>query len=188
LDPSPRSLNEAVHALDTQTVASRFHVEHLNGLFYLFNLRVKYSELLESSGDQVTTVERARQGADACTQMMSKVGVQLDGTPQSLKQLREVVRDMVANVSGEEQRKQPIFLCGSYFGEVVRDELAGGRWNFSADTMLSWTLDWEIGELELRLWPFQRVKEYAFGETNETLFALWKKTEKAYVDLGLASR
>lgn len=182
LDPSETHEQEAIRALDLQNVETLAHADHLSGLFFLFNLRAKYPEWIERYD---TSATRAMQGAQACIQMMWKMGIKLDRSPESLKQLERTLRGMFENAGGDEQRKQIIFLCGCYFGEIVRDELAGGLWNLSSDTMLSWTLDWAIGEFELHLWPFQRVKEYAARETNESLHELWKETEKAYVSLGL---
>jgi hypothetical protein len=54
--------------------------------------------------------------------------------------------------------------------------------------MLSWTVDWDLGDVELHLWPYQRVHEYATGQTDETLFDLWVQTEQAYTEFGLAAR
>ena len=70
----------------------------------------------------------------------------------------------------------------------MRHALAGGKWNFTADAMLSWTVDWLLGEVELQLWPFQRVHEYATGKTDESLMDLWEETEQAYIEFGLAAR
>jgi hypothetical protein len=119
---------------------------------------------------------------------MGKAGTQLDGTTESLKLLDQSLRKIYPTIEDDEELKTMIFLWGSYFGEVVREELAGGQWNFSADSLLSSTLDWDMGEIELHLWPFQRVMEYASDQTDKNLFDLWEETEQAYIDFGLAAR
>jgi hypothetical protein len=179
---------DAVKKLDPQVVASRTHVDHLIGLFYLFNLRAKFPELAHPSDDELPPSARAKQGADACREWMGKVGTQLDGTTESLKLLDYSLRKLYPTIEDDEEQKTMIFLWGSYFGDVVCEELAGGQWNFNADHMLSWTVDWDMGEIELHLWPFQRVMEYASGQTDKNLFDLWEETERAYIDFGLAAK
>jgi hypothetical protein len=188
LEPSDENRLEAIRRLDLDAVASRIHVDHLQGLFYLFNLRAKYPELANPSDDELTPAARAQHGAEACKAWMAKADILLDGSPESLNLLDQSLRRLYPSIKDDEQRKLMLFMWGSYFGEVVRGELAGGQWNFSAETMLSWTVDWDLGEIELQLWPFQRVSEYASGETSETLFDLWEQTEQAYIDFGLAAR
>jgi hypothetical protein len=187
LDPSPENKAEAVRLLDLDAVASRIHVDHLIGLFYLFNLRAKYPELAAPGDEEIPPAARAKQAAEACMQWMATTGMQLDDSVESLKTLDKHLKKIYKKIKGDEQRKMVLFMLGSYFGEVVKAELAGGKWNFSADNMLSWTLDWQLGDVELQLWPFQRVHEYATGKTKENLTKLWEQTEGAYLDFGLAA-
>jgi len=130
---------------------------------------------------------RAKQAAEACQIWISKIGLQLDGSVESLKLLDDQIRKIYKNFSDQEQEKLVLFMLGCYFGEVVSAELAGGKWNFSAETMLSWTLDWQLGDVELQLWPFQRVYEYAIAQNAETLTDLWEQTQQAYIHFGLTS-
>jgi tetratricopeptide (TPR) repeat protein len=188
LDPSAENLLEAIERLDLNAVASRIHVDHLLGLFYLFNLRAKYPEFAQPSDKDLPPAARAQQAAEACRAWMRKADIELDGSPESLHRLDHSLPQLYPTIEDEDQWKMVLFMLGSYFGEVVREELAGGQWNFSAETMLSWTVDWDLGDVELHLWPYQRVHEYATGQTDETLFDLWVQTEQAYTEFGLAAR
>jgi hypothetical protein len=187
LDPSPEHKAEAQRLIDLDAVASRIHVDHLIGLFYLFNLRAKYPELTSPSDEELPPPARAKQAAEACKQWIATAGIQLDDSVESLKTLDKHLKKIYKKIRADEQKKLVLFMLGSYFGEVVKAELAGGKWNFSADNMLSWTLDWQLGDVELQLWPFQRVHEYATGKTRENLNKLWEQTEEAYLEFGLAA-
>jgi len=187
LDPSPENRTEAIQLLDLDSVATRFHPDQFRGLFYLFNLRAKYPELAAPADEDLPPSVRAQQAAEACRRWTAKADLQLNNSVESLKILDKYLKKFYSEIKDKEQRKFVLFMLGSYFGEVVRAELAGGKWNFSAEVMLSWTIDWDIGEVELHLWPFQRVHEYATSKTNETLTDLWNETEQAYLDFGLAA-
>ena len=187
LDPSPENRTKAIRLLDCDAVASRIHVDQFQALFYLFNLRAKNPELVSPADEDLPPAARAQQAAEACRKWTAKAGLKLDNTVKSLEVLDKNLKKIYSEIKDKEQRKVVLFMLGSYFGEVVRAELAGGKWNFSADVMLAWTVDWDIGDVELHLWPFQRVHEYATAKTNETLTDLWEKTEKAYLDFGLAA-
>jgi hypothetical protein len=188
LEPSAENRSEAIRRLDLDAVTTRIHVDHLLALFYLFNLRAKYPLLAQPADEELPPAARAQQAAEACRRWMAKAGIQLDGSVESLRALDDTLRQIYPTITDEEQRKLVLFILGSYFGDVVRAELAGGQWNISAAPMLSWTVDWELGEVELHLWPFQRVHEYATGKTDENLFDLWIETEQAYIEFGLAAR
>jgi len=187
LDPSPENRTEAIRLLDLDAVATRFHPDQFRGLFYLFNLRAKYPELAAPADEDLPPSVRAQQAAEACRRWIAKSRIQLDNSVDSLKVLDKYLKEIYREITDEEQRKLSLFMLGSYFGEVVRAELAGGKWNFSTEEMLSWTIDWDIGEVELHLWPYQRVHEYATSKTNESLTDLWEQTEQAYLDFGLAA-
>ncbi|MCK4977750.1 MAG: hypothetical protein KAS36_12525 [Anaerolineales bacterium] len=186
-NPNEENRLEANKMLDPQVVASRSHVDHLIGLFYIFNLRAKFPDLANPPEDELPPSARAKQGADACREWMKQADIQIDGSLESLKLLDQSLRDIYPTIEDDEKVKMVLFMWGSYFGEVVRNELAGGQWNFDAENMSSWTVDWDMGEIELHLWPFQRVKEYASGKTDQSTFELWQETEQAYLDLGLAA-
>lgn len=187
LDPSPENRTEAIRLLDLDAVATRFHPDQFRGLFYLFNLRAKYPELAAPADEDLPPSVRAQQAAEACRRWIAKSRIQLDNSVDSLKVLDKYLKEIYREITDEEQRKLSLFMLGSYFGEVVRAELAGGKWNFSTEEMLAWTIDWDIGEVELHLWPYQRVHEYATSKTNESLTDLWEQTEQAYLDFGLAA-
>jgi hypothetical protein len=188
LDPSPENRAEAVRLLDLDAVSSRIHVDHFQALFYLFNLRAKYPELAAPDDAELPPAARAQQGAEACRRWISKAGIHLDDSLESLKVLDKHIKEIYRNIQDDEQRKMALFMLGSYYGEIVRHELAGGKWNFTVDALLSWTVDWVLGEVELQFWPFQRVHEYATGKTDESLIDLWEDTEQAYIEFGLAAQ
>lgn len=181
--PSEETRRQAQEMLQPQAVASRSHGDHLDALFYLYNLRARYPELAHPQPEELPFSERVRQGADACREWMAQGGIILNGTPQGLKLLDEHLRTIYRTLDSEEKRKQALFLWGSYFGEVVRRELAGGQWNMRGDNMLKCSLDWDMGEVELHLWPFNRVKEYVTGENEKGLYALWQEAEQAYIEM-----
>ncbi len=56
------------------------------------------------------------------------------------------------------------------------------------ETMLSWTVDWDLGNVELQLCPFQRVYEYVTAKISETLSTLWEQAKQADIEYGLAAR
>jgi hypothetical protein len=119
---------------------------------------------------------------------MAFAGITLDGTPESLKLLDEQIRSIFQAASDEQEKKTFLFFLGSYFGEVAREELAGGQWNFSEENMLAWTLDWDMGGIELHLWAFQHVYKYAIAQSGKPLFQLWQETEQAYIEYGQAMK
>ncbi len=187
LDPSPENRRKAIEMLSPQAVASRGHRGHLRALFYLYNLRALHPDLAQPPVDELPLEERARQGADACVKWMAGGGLMLDGTPESLKRLDETIREVFRSLDSEEKRKYALFLWGSYFGEVVRKELAGGRWQAHGKAMSEIAVDWELGEAVLHLWPYRQVQAYVTGKVAQGLYALWRETEQAYIDLGLAA-
>lgn len=187
LEPSPENRRKAIEMLAPQAVASPNHVGHLWGLFYLYNLRALHPDLAQPPADELPLEEVVRQAADICVKWMAAGDVRLDGTPESLKLLDETIRIVFKSLDSEEKRKQALFLWGSYFGEVVRKELAGGKWREHKKAMMEIAVDWELGEAELHLWPFREVREYVSGKTEEGLYDLWREVEKMYIDLGLAA-
>lgn len=187
LTPSLENRHKAIEMLSPQAAASRNHVGHLWALFYLYNLRALHPDLAQPQPDELPLEERARQGAELCVKWMAEGGLMLDGTPESLKLLDETMRVVFQSLDSEEKRKQALFAWGSYFGEVVRKELAGGQWRAHGKTMTEIAVDWELGEAELHLWAYRHVKAYVTGKTEKDLYALWKETERAYIDLGLAA-
>lgn len=187
LDHSPENRRKAIEMFSPQTVASRNHLGHLWALFYLYNLRALHPDLAQPQPDELPLEERARQGAELCVKWMAEGGLMLDGTPESLKLLDETMRVVFRSLDSEEKRKQALFAWGSYFGEVVRKELAGGQWRSHGKAMTEIAVDWELGEADLHLWAYRQVKAYVTGKVEQGLYALWIETEQAYIDLGLAA-
>ncbi len=187
LEPTPENRRKAIEMLSPQAVASRNHVGHLWALFHLYNLRALHPDLAQPHPDELPLEERARQGAELCVQWMAEGGVMLDGTPESLKLLDDTMRVVFRSLDSEEKRKQALFAWGSYFGEVVRKELAGGQWRAHGKAMTEIAVAWELGEAELHLWAYRHVKAYVTGKVEKGLYALWTETEQAYLDLGLAA-
>jgi tetratricopeptide (TPR) repeat protein len=187
LDPSTEKRTEVIRLLDRDAVATRSHADYIQALFYLFNLRAKYPELASPDDEDLPPAARAQQAAEACRLWAAKAGIQLDGKPESLMVLDKHLTEIYRNINDAEQQKLVLFMLGSYFGEVVKNELAGGKWNFSEEMMLAWTIDWDMGDVELHLWPFQRVHEYGTSKIKENLTDLWSETEQAYLDFGLAA-
>jgi hypothetical protein len=126
--------------------------------------------------------------------------ITLDGSVESVKlldqkakQLRRVYKaapeaEEIEGPAALVSKKGLIFMLGSYFGEVVRKELAGGQWKPEEKNLLTSTLDWDIGEVELHLWPSNHAYEYLSRKTKKTFYELWQETEKAYLDYGLATK
>jgi hypothetical protein len=129
-----------------------------------------------------------REAANACRSAMMEGGLKLDGTPESLKLLDRSMREMYRGIGGKERQKGLFLMWGSYFGEVVRDELAGGQWRIAQKNLLQSTLTWQLGEVELHLWPFKVVHEYITGQNNKSLYETWSEIEEQYIDHGLAAR
>ena len=118
---------------------------------------------------------------------MDQGGIQLDGTPASLQLLDRYARKIYKGIKIKEERKTILFLIGSYFGEVVRKELAGGQWKYSDRNLLETTVDWDMGEIELHLWAFNHTHEILEKKTKKSFYALWEETEQAYTNFGLAA-
>lgn len=187
LSPSIETRSLAIHSLHPQFAASLSHVGHLDTLFYLYNIRARHPDLANPDPDELPPAERARQGYEACTSWMAHGGLQLDGSVESLKLLDQHLVD-VWEAMDLSQHKMVLFLIGSYVGEVIREELAGGQWNFSEENMLAWTLDWEMGEAEMHLHPYLHVRQLVDGETKMPFFQLWQEAEATYIELGLSAR
>ena len=199
--PTEEDQRKAVEMLNPQSVASRSHGDHLHSLFHLFNLRARYPELANPASEHLPFVGRAKQGEEACRRLMPALAqISLDASIESLmhldqraKQLRRVYKaapeaEEVEGPAALVSKKGLIFMLGSYFGEVVRKELAGGQWKADDRNLLASTLDWEMGEIELHLWPFNHAFEYLTGKTKKTFHQLWQETEQSYLHLGLAAK
>jgi hypothetical protein len=185
--PSDQTRRSAQEMLHVQSVATRSHGDHILALFYLFNLRSRHPELANPSSDELLPAERISQGAEACIAWMAKGGIQLNGTPASLQLLDRYARKIYKRSQNKEDRKAILFFIGSYFGEAVRKELAGGQWKFSEDNLLKTTVDWDMGEIELHLWAFNHTHELLEKKTKKSFYALWEETEQAYTNSGLAA-
>lgn len=185
--PSEYARQAVTEMIDPQAVASRSHSDHLMALFFLYNLRARHPDLASPSPEELPPAERARQGSEACQKWMAHGGIHLDGTPESLRLLDEHARGIYRAARNDKGRKRFVFLWGSYFGEVVRRELAGGQWKLSTENLRESTVDWDMGEVELHLWPFNHAFEFVTGQKEETFYQLWEKTEKSYIKLGLAA-
>lgn len=184
LGPTPELLKIAREALDPQAVASRVHPSHLISLYYLYNLRQRHPEIIEPEQSELTSAERARQGAQACVEWMAEGGLNLDFTPGSLATLDKIIHELYATLKEENKRVQAIFLWGSYLGEVTRRELAGGQWQLTEEFWDS-SLYWDMGEIDFKMWIFRYLRQYLTGEVNKTLFQAWQETEEAYLNSGL---
>lgn len=174
--------------LDPQWVATRSHPDHLSTLFYLYNLHARHPDLASPSAEELPPAELARLGAEACQKWMAHCGIHLDGTAESLKLLDERTKAIYKAAQNDGEGKNFLFLWGSYFGEVVRRELAGGQWKFSKKNFLESTVDWDIGEVELHLWPFKHAFEFVTGPKKETFYQLWQESEKSYINFGMAAK
>ena len=88
-----------------------------------------------------------------------------------------------------------ILTWGSYFAEVVRDELPGGRWEIRTTEQGNWAKDmfgfsvvWGVGRGKLELRPFRHMCEYIRCETEKTLYEVWQELKQKYDDLGLVGK
>jgi len=135
------------------------------------------------AGDALSP-ESARQAADLFQKWAARQGVTLDRTPESLKVLDALLRPSYDHAPDEEARAGMIFLWGSYFSEVLREELAGGQWDFEDKDRLGAGLVWDMGVGELRLLPYKHVLQILTGKTDQSRYDLWQETEQAYVDMG----
>jgi len=179
LGPTPELLKKAKEALDPQVVASRVQPSHLYSLYYLYNLRQRHPEIINSEQTKLTSAELAQQGAQACVEWMAEGGVTLDFTPESLALLDTTIHDIYATFKEESQKVRAIMLWGSYLGEVTRRELAGGQWRFTEEFWDS-SLYWDMGEIDFNMWIFRYLHQYLHGEIHKTLFQAWQETEQAY--------
>lgn len=186
LGPTPELLKNAREALDPQAVASRVHPSHLISLYYLYNLRQRHPDIIELEQSELTSAERAQQGAQACVVWMAEGGMKLDFTPESLALLDKTIHDIYATLKEESQKVRAIFLWGSYLGEVTRRQLAGGQWQFTEKFWDS-SLYWDMGEIDFNMWVFRYLHQYLTGEIQKTLFQAWQETEGAYIEYGLAA-
>jgi hypothetical protein len=179
LGPTPELLQKAREVLDPQAVASRVHPSQLYSLFYLYNLRSRHPEIIDSAQNKLTSAERGRQGAQACVEWMAEGGVKLDFTPESLALLDKTIHEIFATLKDQSQKVRAIMLWGSYLGEVTRRELAGGQWRFTEEFWDS-SLYWDMGEIDFNMWIFRYLHQYLHGEIQKTLFQAWQETEQDY--------
>lgn len=186
-EPSEEHRLRAQEMLHPQAVATRIHIDHLFALFYLFNLRARHPELASPPDGELPPAERATKASETCVQWMAHGGVHLDSTVESLKVLDEWIPKIWPTLDDEKQRMS-LYFWGAYVGEVVREELAGGRWNFNDESALNWRVEWEMGGAELRLFSIQKAYNLAVGEMVQPLYELWEETEKNYLELGLAAK
>lgn len=186
-DSSAENRRAAIAALSPQSVASRAHPERLHALFYLYNLRARHPDLANPDPGELPPAERARQGYEACISWMAHGGLQLDGSVDSLRLLDQHLIN-VWEAMDPSQHRIVLFLVGSYVGEVIREKLAGGRWNYTEENMLAWTLDWEMGETEMHIHPYLHARQMVHGEAKKPFFQLWQEAETTYINLGLAAR
>lgn len=189
MNPGNENRRKAQEMLHPQAVTSFDHGEHRDGLFYLYNLRARHPELANPPEAETPQAERALQGAQACKQIMAGFGISLDDTVDSLKVLDSLIRDLyLIAQNSEDKKKQLLFMWGSYFGEVVSSELAGGQWRISQENLLDSTVTWEIGGAELHLWAFKVVFGYITGQWDKSLHQTWLEAEEEYVEYTMAAR
>jgi hypothetical protein len=186
LSPDAETRGAVIRSLHPQFASSTSHVDHLDTLFYLYNLRARHPDLANPDPDELPPAARARQGYEACISWMAHGGLQLDGTIHSLEVIDQHLAE-VWNAMDHGQHKMVLFLVGSYVGEVIREELAGGEWNFTEEDMLAWTLDWEMGEAELQVHPYLHIRQMVDAESTKPLVQLWQEAEMTYIELGLAT-
>jgi len=73
---------------------------------------------------------------------------------------------------------------GSYLGEVLREEFAGGQWDFGSERAgkgLRWGMDVSCGS-------FPTSTSCRSSPARRSLFELWQESERFHVDMGLAAR
>jgi len=186
-EPSGGTRREAVRMLLPQSVASRVHEAHLHALFYLFNLRARHPDLAAPQQGDALSPEGARQTAELCQKWLARQGFILDRTPESLNVLDRLMRPSYEAAPDEEARNGMVALWGSYLGEILREELAGGQWDFEPGKPGP-ALVWDMGVGELRVLPYKHILQILTGKTSQSLYELWQETEQSYVDMGLATR
>ena len=186
-EPSEGNRRQAVRMLRPQAVASRAHESHLHGLFYLYNLRARHPDLAAPQQGDTLSPEGPRQTAELCQKWLARQGFLLDRTPDSLKVLDPLMRPSYEAAPDEEARNGMVALWGSYLGEILREELAGGQWDFEPESPGP-ALVWDMGVGELRVLPYKHILQILTGKTSQSLYELWQETEQSYVDMGLATR
>jgi tetratricopeptide (TPR) repeat protein len=186
-EPSEGNRSQAVRMLHPQAIASRAHESHLHALFYLYNLRARHPDLAAPQRGDALSPEGARQTADLCQKWLARQGFILDRTPESLKVLDPLMRPSYEAAPDEEARNGMVALWGSYLGEILREELAGGQWDFEPESPGP-ALVWDMGVGELRILPYKHVLQILTGKTSQSLYELWQETEQSYVEMGLAAR
>ena len=187
-EPTEKHRRRAHQMLQLQAVATRSHTDHLIALFYLFNLRARHPDLAAPQAGEALSPEGARQAADLCQKWAARQGNALDRNPESFKLLDPLLRPSYQAAPDEEARAGMVFLWGSYFGEVLREELAGGQWDFEDKDRLGASLAWDMGGGQLRLLPYKHLLQILTGTTRQSLYELWQVTEREYVQMGLAAR
>lgn len=186
-DPSEINRKQAVRMLHPQSVASRAHESHLHALFYLYNLRARHPDLAAPQEGDALSPAGARQTAELCQKWLAGQGFLLDRTPESLNVLDQLMRPSYESAPDEEARNGMVALWGSYLGEILREELAGGQWDFEPVSPGP-ALVWDMGVGELRVLPYKHILQILTGKTSQSLYELWQETEQSYVEMGLAAR
>lgn len=186
-EPTEEHRRKAHQMLQLQAVATRSHTDHLLALFYLFNLRARHPDLAAPQSGDALSPEGARQTAELCLKWLARQGFLLDRTPESLKLLDPLMRPSYEAAPDEEARNGMVALWGSYLGEVLREELAGGQWDFESESPGP-ALVWDMGVGGLRVLPYKHVLQFLMGKTSQSLYELWQETERSYVEMGLAAR
>ena len=188
VDPSEENRRRAIEALDPQSVASRIHGSHLISLLYLYNLRARHPDLANPAPEELPPGERARRGSEACISWFARVGLTLDGTAESLRLLDSRAAEVGPYLTAVQDEKTAIFLLGSYLGEVIKAELAGGKWVFEGNDLAQWKLDWEMGEAGFHILPFKEAARRTRGDDKFRLYDVWTQAEQTYVRLGLNAK
>ena len=102
----------------------------------------------------------------ACIRLVSdKLGLSLDGQPETLPILDHYLREVMAADEGQESIRAFVAPCaGAYFGEVLRRSFPGARWTLpDPEAYEGWRLAWP--ELGLSLNPIGVALEALSQET-----------------------
>lgn len=94
----------------------------------------------DPSGNATSVEELAR----ACVQFVHRaLGIELDGTPETLPLLDHYLATLAEDDSKEEITELVVSAAGAYFGEVVRHALGHGRWHVEPGEPSGWRLELE---------------------------------------------
>lgn len=130
-----------------------------------------------SADDFAPPPDTIRDLALACVaSVKATLGIELDFTQDTLPLLDHYAREIL-EADKEEITQLTVPMCGAYFGEVIRRNLAAFRWHCPGDNHRLWRLELETAFLFFN--PLGVAHEVALGED---IPGWWSHLEVAKAD------